>query len=83
MRLMTDVDPTKLRGGFYTPESVVRFCMDRIRSGADGGLRVLEPSSGDGAFIRGLGSSSFAAHIDVTAVELIPGEAVSNGGRES
>jgi adenine-specific DNA methylase len=75
MRLSTDVDATKLRGGFYTPESVVRFCIDRIRPGSRAAIRVLEPSSGDGAFIRGLGSSSLGDCVEVTAVELISAEA--------
>lgn len=50
----------KLRGGFYTPEPLVRFCLDRLqpllRPGDD--LELLEPSAGDGAFIRGIGSDA-------------------------
>jgi adenine-specific DNA-methyltransferase len=54
------VSAQKLRGGFYTPAPLVRFCLDRLRpllrEGDD--LELLEPSAGDGAFIRGVDSDA-------------------------
>jgi adenine-specific DNA-methyltransferase len=51
-----EVTPEKLRGGFYTPPDLVRFCLCRAAENAPTGrqLRLLEPSVGDGAFVRGL-----------------------------
>jgi len=49
------VSANKLRGGYYSPDLLVDLCFDRISELLEGdhGLRILEPSSGDGAFIRG------------------------------
>lgn len=45
----TDLDPDKLRGGYYTSAEVAAWlCAWAIRKPAD---RVLEPSCGDGAFL--------------------------------
>lgn len=63
----------KLRGGYYTPADLTRFLTGwAVRRPTD---RVLEPSSGDGAFLTpaidrlaSLGASDFA----ITAVELDP-----------
>src|SRR2546428_2721678 len=42
--------PTKLRGGYYTPELIARFLAKwAIRSNADS---ILEPSFGDGVFVE-------------------------------
>jgi adenine-specific DNA-methyltransferase len=51
-----NVSAEKLRGGFYTPPELVRFCLRRAAENAPTGrdLRLLEPSVGDGAFLRGL-----------------------------
>ncbi len=59
MKTARDVSPEKLRGGFYTPPDLVRFCLRRAAENAPAGhgLRLLEPSVGDGAFIRGLQGS--------------------------
>lgn len=69
-------DYTKLRGGYYTPREVsdflVRWTMPKS------GDRVLEPSSGDGSFLRSLKDYADANRIvdlDVTAVELDANEA--------
>jgi adenine-specific DNA-methyltransferase len=64
-------DAQKLRGGYYTPPPLARLLADwAIRNAAD---RVLEPSSGDGAFLapatrrlRQLGASEPA----IEAVEI-------------
>lgn len=56
MKTAQEVTPEKLRGGFYTPPDLVRFCLLRAAENAPTGreLRLLEPSIGDGAFVRGL-----------------------------
>lgn len=69
----------KLRGGFYTPADLVDLCLSRIASLSRGRahLRLLEPSAGDGAFIRGVARSSLGPRVAaVEAVELIEAEAV-------
>jgi adenine-specific DNA-methyltransferase len=61
MKTRTEVTPEKLRGGFYTPPAMVRVCLRRIRELDPNGehLRILEPSAGDGAFVRGLSESDW------------------------
>jgi adenine-specific DNA-methyltransferase len=56
MKTASEVSPEKLRGGFYTPADLVDFCLRRAAENAPRGrkLRLLEPSVGDGAFVRGL-----------------------------
>ena len=60
MRSRAEVSAEKLRGGFYTPAPLVDRCLERViglLAGGPpraGGLRVLEPSAGDGAFLRGI-----------------------------
>ena len=72
----------KLRGGFYSPPTLVRACLDRIAalsSGYPAPLRIFEPSAGDGAFIRGLRDHSLAERVkDITAVEINAGEAAKS-----
>jgi adenine-specific DNA-methyltransferase len=65
------VSAEKLRGGFYTPDRLVDVCYARIADHIDGpGLRLLEPSAGDGAFVRGLGRSPVRSAVGaVTAIE--------------
>jgi adenine-specific DNA-methyltransferase len=55
MKFIKDVSADKLRGGFYTPERLVLECYRRLGkiAGHRNSLHILEPSSGDGAFIRG------------------------------
>lgn len=81
MRLLEDVNADKLRGGFYTPPSVVTACLDRIArlSNLGPAARVLEPSAGDGAFLRGLADSTMSDTVEVTAVELLTSEAAKCG----
>lgn len=78
MRTRDEVSDNKLRGGFYSPELLVELCIRRSMELLDGrsDLRVLEPSAGDGAFLRGLGRSDIARRIQtVEAVEIFPDEA--------
>ncbi len=78
MKVRDEVSPEKLRGGFYSPPSLVRFCLDRVREATRGasGLRVLEPSAGDGAFIRGLLDHSLSQDVGTfLGIELLAQEA--------
>lgn len=55
MRERTQTSPEKLRGGFYTPDGLVDLCWERVTDLLAGPPRsVLEPSAGDGAFLRGV-----------------------------
>ena len=58
----TDLDPDKLRGGYYTsPELAAWLASWAIRSATD---RVLEPSCGDGAFL-----DAAAGHLEAVGLE--------------
>jgi adenine-specific DNA-methyltransferase len=54
VKFIDEVSAEKLRGGFYTPAPLVVDCYRRIAEllPGDNALRLLEPSAGDGAFIR-------------------------------
>jgi len=80
VKFIDEVSAEKLRGGFYTPAPLVVDCYRRIAEllPRDTSLRLLEPSAGDGAFIRyrdvGRLASRFAkAH--TTCIELNASEA--------
>lgn len=80
MKLIQHVNSDKLRGGYYTPDSVVDWCVDQVtrlmRPDAPG--TWLEPSAGDGAFLRGIArlqKRHSASKPEVYAVELIDDEA--------
>lgn len=77
MKPRAQVTPEKLRGGFYTPDALVAACLNRVRERLpDGHLRLLEPSAGDGAFIRALGSQEWQRRVtSVVAVEPLEIEA--------
>jgi len=80
MKLLSEVSAQKLRGGFYTNDELVDWCLRRVAALTDvsKGLHVLEPSAGDGAFIRGLSRMAgygWAGPLDVTCVELLESEA--------
>src|SRR5690242_9770280 len=78
-------ESTKLRGGYYTPESLADWlCRWAIRSSTD---RVLEPSCGDGIFLAAacqrlisLGATTEAALGKVQGVEIAREEA--NKGKD-
>lgn len=65
MRTRDEVAADKLRGGFYTPPSLVRVCLDRIAdlNGHRDKLAILEPSVGDGAFLRGVAQHRLVAYV--------------------
>ncbi|MET3215468.1 UNVERIFIED_ORG: adenine-specific DNA methylase [Burkholderia territorii] len=62
----------KLRGGYYTPSAVAQFLSRWVLCAKP--QTLLEPSCGDGAFIRALDSFDIA-NLAVTGVEKLGGEA--------
>jgi adenine-specific DNA methylase len=75
VKVRSEVTAEKLRGGFYTPDALVDFVLTRVRrKGGKRRLRVLEPSAGDGAFIRGMERVGLDCE-HVTAVEIVADEA--------
>lgn len=81
MRVREEVTSDKLRGGFYTPEELVRYCWSRIdaltQSSGEKSLRVLEPSAGSGNFFKFLSGHRVEGKIaHVHAVELLQEESV-------
>ena len=77
MRRADEVSPEKLRGGFYTPAPLVMFTLERLREARGAsltGATVLEPSAGDGAFVRALAAAADAPR-RLVAVEREPSEA--------
>lgn len=79
MRSRRETTAQKLRGGFYTPAPLVRFSLQRLLPliPAQGKLKALEPSSGDGAFVRGLAEDTALRDriVDVLAIEPLEIEA--------
>lgn len=78
MKTREEVTADKLRGGFYTPDGLVDLCLGRIAALTCDAphLRLLEPSAGDGAFIRGLARSPLRERVEcIEGIELIATEA--------
>ena len=80
MKQRSAVTSDKLRGGFYTPPELVEVALQRahgLSRHLPDGLRILEPSAGDGAFLIGLAASPLAQRsTDVVAIEVVEDEAV-------
>lgn len=72
MKFKSEQSYDKLRGGYYTPSAVARFLTRWALAG--GAASVLEPSCGDGAFLRAVGDLDQPPTI-VHGVELDPEEA--------
>jgi len=75
-----NLTPEKMRGGYYTSGEVAHWVCEWVIEGA--GNRVLEPSCGNGAFLRAaasrlfdLGAKKGAVLKQLTGVEIIPDEA--------
>ncbi len=68
MKLIADASIEKLRGGFYTPPEIAEFM---LRWGINGSTKsnILEPSCGDGNFLRALKTLELPYNT-VTAIEL-------------
>lgn len=78
MKLVSQVSRDKLRGGFYTPPDLVAVCLDRIleRPNNSKKLSILEPSCGDGAFLRGISEHEIRKSVSMfQGIELIEEEA--------
>lgn len=79
-----DIGFDKLRGGFYTPAPLADFCIRRVLELKNGRClrHWLEPSSGDGTFVRQLANRpECARELDsLTCVELVPAEAEKTAG---
>lgn len=71
MKLASELTADKLRGGYYTPDFVVDACVHRAQSliGPVTHLSILEPSAGDGAFLRGVARSSWSDRASLVCVE--------------
>lgn len=81
MRVREDVTSNKLRGGFYTPEELVRYCWTRIEKLTQGSgersLRIIEPSAGSGNFFKYLAGHAIETKVaHVQAVELVKEESI-------
>lgn len=80
MKLIEHIDSDKLRGGYYTSDTLVDWCLDRVLKLArpNRPIHWLEPSAGDGAFLRGIVRFLDSGRLEtscVEAIELIKGEA--------
>ena len=81
MKLRYETSARKLRGGYYTADPLVDWCLDRVAGLAQSPpQRWLEPAAGDGAFIRGLARLQTRLQLDngeLDAIELDPAEAAT------
>lgn len=78
MKTLDETSNDKLRGGFYTPLPLVNVCLDRIArlNGQRADARILEPSVGDGAFLRGLAAHPLSANVkNFVGIEITDSEA--------
>ena len=69
MELKKDAEPEKLRGAYFTPEAITAPVVRMIRAAGWVHGRLLEPSCGDGAFLKPL-SKKMAEDVTIDAVEL-------------
>lgn len=74
MQFIQDATEEKLRGGFYTPEPIAKFMLKWAING-DINQDILEPSCGDGVFLRVLRDEKLR-YKSVTAIELDAREAL-------
>ena len=73
MQLITDASEDKLRGGFYSPMELAQFILRWVLSKRRKG-NMLEPSCGDGVFIKALQQGGWN-YSSMTAIELDKTEA--------
>ncbi|WP_417198935.1 Eco57I restriction-modification methylase domain-containing protein [Bizionia sp.] len=67
MQLIKEASKEKLRGGFYTPEPIASFVL-RWAFNDNKQLDILEPSCGDGVFLKEIGKGGYEYN-SVTAIE--------------
>jgi len=68
MNFMINETEQKLRGGYYTPLDIAKFLARWVQQA--GAKEVLEPSCGDGVFLKAFDQISFARNSVVSAFEL-------------
>src|SRR3989338_10175751 len=73
MKLINEATKEKLRGGFYTPESIVNFILKWSING-NNNYSILEPSCDDGIFLKQIEENKFE-YDKITAIEIEPEEA--------
>jgi len=73
MKLIKHASAEKLRGGFYTPESIAAFILKWGINGSSS-FDILEPSCGDGIFLKQLREHKYKFNT-ITAVEFDETEA--------
>ena len=73
MNFKIDESPTKLRGGYYTDPQIVTFLLKWVLNIHP--KSILEPSCGDGVFLRELSKISANGLISIKAFEIESGEA--------
>lgn len=74
MRLIQEASHDKLRGGFYTPSPIAEFILKWAFNG-NTKLDILEPSCGDGVFLRAIQQGSYK-YKSITAIEYDEAESV-------
>ena len=76
MQLIKEATKEKLRGGFYTPESIASFILKWAFNG-NKELDILEPSCGDGVFLEEIQKGNYKYN-SVTAIEFDEIEAIKS-----
>jgi len=75
MHKIDEVSEQKLRGGFYTPQAIASFVLDWALYGyTDRNLDILEPSCGDGVFLKEIGEK-VSSYNRIKAIEINQTEA--------
>jgi len=72
MEFIQNASEEKLRGGFYTPEPIAVFILKWAVNGNEN-YDILEPSCGDGAFLKQIKDYKFEYH-SIKAIEFDPVE---------
>ena len=70
MELKKDTEPGKLRGAYFTPDTITTQVVRIIHAAGWVHGRVLEPSCGDGAFLTPISKITTAERLSVDAIEL-------------
>lgn len=73
MKFKADQTEQKLRGGYYTPQKLADYVTDWVC--ATDPANILEPSCGDGVFIRSIANATMNLNVQVTGYELFDTEA--------
>jgi adenine-specific DNA methylase len=68
MNFIESQSPQKLRGGYYTPEDLAAFLVRWVQEISP--TRILEPSSGDGAFLRAIATEGLDKTTAIKCFEL-------------